>query len=115
MGNNLARPPRVELKVSMTPEGIRLHILFTWDEEGDFLLIQPGLFRQPISVKLEGTFNEQVLQMLILFTWHQTGEGHLLIQPELFRFVLIMLMMGLLIYWMYEFVERYIRLLEHMP
>ena len=115
MGNNLARPTRVELEVSMTLEGIRLHIFFIWDEEGDFLLIQPGLFRQPISVKLEGTFNEQVLQMLILFTWHQAGEGHLLIQPELFRLVLIMLMMGLLIYWMYGFVERYIRLLEHMP
>ena len=114
MGNNLARSPRVELKVSMTPEGIRLHILFTWDEEGDFLLIQPGLFRQPISVKLEGTFNEQVLQMLNLFTWHQAGKGHMLIQSGLFRPVLVMLMMGLLIYWMYEFVERYIILLEHM-
>ena len=115
MGNNLARPTRVELQVSMTLEGIRLHILFTWDEKWDFLLIQFGLFRRPISVKLESTFNEQVLQMLILFTWHQAGEGHLLIQLGLFRSVLILLMMGLLIYRMYGFVEWYIRLLEHMP
>ena len=115
MGNNLARPTRVELQVSMTLEDIRLHILFTWDEKWDFLLIQPRLFRRPISMKLEGTFNEQVLQMLILFTWHQAGEDHLLIQLGLFRSVLIMLMMGLLIYQMYRFVERYTRLLEHMP
>ena len=114
MGNNFVRPTRVELKVSMTLEGTKLHILFTWDEEENFLLIQPGLFRQPISVKLEGTFNEQVLQMLNLFTWHQAGKGHMLIQSGLFRPVLVMLMMGLLIYWMYEFVERYIILLEHM-
>ena len=114
MGNNFARPTRVELKVSMTPEGTILHILFTWDEEENFLLIQPGLFRRPISVKLEDTFNDQVLQMLNLFTWHQARKGHLLIQSRLFRSVLIMLMMGLLIYWIYEFVEWYIILLEHM-